>query len=353
MSRVTNRQAPAVAVARDATPFVERRAHETYVVTRAPFSRDTLKMWTGRGVIYLVLSVGALGMIFPVFWMFMTSSKKEFYSSGSHMIWFPKPWAQVAREIPDDSGGVKVVEETRFGWTHFTKVFTTDHYKELISRAGAKSSGAADDFIVATMNTFIYTVVATLGSLLLCSMAGYALAKKKFRGSKFVLMSILTTMMIPGIMVLLPNFIITMRYLKGYNNFVGLIVPGLASSFGVFLMRQYMLSVPNELLDAAKVDGAGETRTFFQIVLPLVTPILVAFGILQVLGFWNNLLWPLVITKDLTVLQVALLNLIEIGSQRMGPAMAGAAISSTPIIILFLLVRKQFVQAMTSGALKG
>jgi len=167
------------------------------------------------------------------------------------------------------------------------------------------------------------------------------------------LMAILATMMIPGIMVLLPDFVITTFFLYGYNNFAGLILPGLASSFGVFLLRQYMLSIPDELIDAARVDGAGEVRTFVQIVLPLATPILVAYGILLVLGYWNDLLWPMVITKDLTVLQVALLNLVEIGSQRMGPTMAGAAISSTPIIILFLLVRKQFVQAMTSGALKG
>ncbi len=299
----------------------------TAALRRAPFSRDKLKRWLSRGVLYLVLLGGALAMIFPVFWMYMTSFKKEFYSSGKHMVWFPPPWQ--------------------------TKYFTWDNYDELLSRAGAKSSGAADDFLKASLNTFVYTSVATIGNLLLCSMAGYALAKKRFRGRNFLLMAILATMMIPGIMVLLPNFIITMKFVHGYNNFAGLIIPGLAGSFGVFLMRQYMLSVPDELLDAAKVDGAGEFRTFFTIVLPLCIPILVAYGILLVLGFWNDLLWPLVITKDLTVLQVALLNLIEIGSQRMGPAMAGAAISSTPIIILFLLVRKQFVQAMTSGALKG
>jgi len=101
------------------------------------------------------------------------------------------------------------------------------------------------------------------------------------------------------------------------------------------------------------VDGAGEFRIFFTIVVPLATPILVAFGLLQVLANWNSLLWPLVITKDLTVLQVVLLNLQEIGSQRMGPVMAGATIASGPIIILFLAVRKHFVRAMTSGALKG
>ncbi len=320
---------------------------------RAPFSGATAKRWFFRSIIYIVLLVGALGMVFPVFWMYMTSFKKEFYSSGAHMIWFPHPWAQVEKEVPDNEGGMKTVVVTEFGWNHLTKVFTTDNYAELLSRAGAKSSGAADDFMVATLNTFIYTAVATVGNLLLCAMAGYALAKKKFKGRNFVLMSILATMMIPGIMVLLPNFVITMKYFHGYNNFAGLIIPGLASSFGVFLMRQYMLSVPDDLLDAARVDGAGEIRTFFTIVLPLTTPILVAYGILQVLGFWNNLIWPLVITKDLTVLQVALLNLVEIGSQRMGPAMAGAAISSTPIILLFLAVRKQFVQAMTAGALKG
>ena len=288
---------------------------------------DIRRKWINRGAMYAVLTIGALGMMFPVFWMFLNSVKKTDYSAGKNMVWFPAPWER--------------------------KYFTTDHYNELMSRTGAKSSGGADNFIECSMNTFIYTALGTFSVLLICSMAGYALAKRKFRGAKVILFSILATMMIPGIMVLLPDFVTTNFVLHAYDTFAGLVIPTLASSFGVFLMRQYMLSVPDELIEAARVDGAGEARTFFTIVMPLVTPILVAYGILCVLGYWNDLLWPMVITKDLKVLQVALLNLTEIGSQRMGPVMAGAAISSTPVIILFMLVRKQFVQAMTSGALKG
>jgi ABC-type glycerol-3-phosphate transport system permease component len=256
--------------------------------------------------------------------MVRTSVLKEFYMEKSA---FPAPWQ--------------------------TKYFTSDNYSELLWRAAATTSGAADSFLSASINSFIYSSVATFGNLLICSMAGYALAKKKFRGANVLLIALLATMMIPPVMVLIPNFIITLFGLHGYNSFVGLIVPGLASSFGVFLMRQYMLSIPNGLIDAAKVDGAGEFRTFFTIVLPLATPILAAYGVLQVLAYWNNLVWPLLITKDLTVLQVALLNLREIGSQRLGPVMAGAVISSAPVVVLFLLLRKQFVNAMTSGALKG
>lgn len=280
-----------------------------------------------RLVIYGVLLAGALAMLFPLFWMVLTSVKKQFYMEGSHMVWFPAPWD--------------------------TKIFTWENYAELLWKASAKSSGASDSFLTCTVNSFIYSSVATFGNLLFCSMAGYAFAKRRFRGSGFLLMAILATMMIPGIMVLLPNFVITMFGLRGYNNFIGLIVPGLAGAFGVFLMRQYMLSIPDDLINAAKVDGAGEFRTFFTIVLPLATPMLAAYGILLVLGYWNNLLWPLVITKDLTVLQVALLNLREIGSQRLGPVMAGAVISSAPMVTLFLLLRKQFVKVMTSGAIKG
>jgi|GEM_PF-407319 len=299
----------------------------TALPEKKPFTADTLKYGLGRFVLYAVLFAGSLVMIFPVFWMYLNSVKRQEYSGGANMVWFPPPWQQ--------------------------KYFTKDHYMELISRASAKSSGGADNFIECSVNTVIYSTLGTGLSLLICAMAGYALAKKKFRGANVILMSILATMMIPGIMVLLPDFVITNFVLHAYDTFAGLILPTLANSFGVFLMRQYMLSIPDELIEAAKVDGAGETRTFFTIALPLATPMLVAFGILLVLGYWNDILWPMVITKDLKVLQVALLNLTEIGSQRMGPVMAGAAISSTPIIILFLLVRKQFVQAMTSGALKG
>lgn len=285
---------------------------------------DAFRHRVGRVAIYLTLSSGAFLMLFPLFWMVRTSIMKDFYMET---VSFPAPW--------------------QIGY------FTMDNYAEILWRAAAKTSGASDSFMSATMNSFIYSSVTTLGNLLFCAMAGYALAKKKFKGANVLLMALLATMMIPAIMVLLPNFIITLFGLRGYNSFVGLIVPGLAGSFGVFLMRQYMLSIPNDLLDAAKVDGAGEFRTFFTIALPLATPILAAYGVLQVLAYWNNLVWPLVITKDLTVLQVALLNLREIGSQRLGPVMAGAMISSLPVIVLFLALRKQFVQAMTSGALKG
>ncbi len=307
----------------------QQRVTGTSAVTieKKPFTADTVKYWMGNAVMYAVLIAGAVAMIFPVFWMYLNSLKRQEYAGGANMVWFPPPWE--------------------------AKYFTTDHYMELISRASAKSSGGADNFIECSVNTVIYSTVGTALSLLICAMAGYALAKKKFRGSNVILMSILATMMIPGIMVLLPDFVITNFVMRAYDTFAGLILPTLANSFGVFLMRQYMLSVPDELIEAAKVDGAGEARTFFTIALPLATPMLVAFGILLVLGYWNDILWPMVMTKDLKVLQVALLNLTEIGSQRMGPVMAGAAISATPVIVLFMLVRKQFVQAMTSGALKG
>jgi multiple sugar transport system permease protein len=326
MTNLSQREPMKKGAAAAAAVLPERR-EDAITPRRAPFTYDKAKRWFLRGIIYAVLIASALVMVFPMAWMYSTSFKKEFYSHGDQMRWFPPVWQ--------------------------SKYWTLDHYNELVSRAGAKSSGAADDFVQATVNTAIFAAGGTLLNVLICSMAGYALAKKRFRGRNLILMSIIATMMIPGIMVLLPDFVITMRYFHGYNNFAGLILPGLASSFGVFLMRQYMLGIPDELLDAARVDGAGEVRTFFMIVIPLATPILVAYGILQVLSHWNNMLWPLVITKDLLVLQVALLNLMEIGSQRIGPAMAGAAISSTPIIVLFFLVRKQFVQAMTSGALKG
>ncbi len=319
---------------------------------RGSIRSDVIKYRAGRVLIYLVLTVGALVMLFPLAWMLLTSAKKQFYMEGENMVWVPVPWT-VKEVVVEGAEGPVTEREVEFGLQYLTRVFTGENYAELLWRAAAKSSGASDSFLKASINSFIYSVVATFGNLLFCAMAGYAFAKKRFRGANFLLMAILATMMIPGIMVLLPNFVITVFGLHGYNNFAGLIVPGLAGSFGVFLMRQYMLSIPDDLINAAKVDGAGEFRTFFTIVLPLATPILAAYGILLVLGYWNNLLWPLVITKDLTVLQVALLNLREIGSQRLGPVMAGAVISSAPVIILFLALRKQFVRAMTSGALKG
>ena len=181
-----------------------------------------------RAPIYIILTTGAILMLFPIFWMLTTSVKKDFYSTGENMIWFPPPWE--------------------------AKYFTLDHYGDIFSKSSESSTGESSNFAVSTINTFVYTSVATFLNILFCSMAGYAFAKKRFRGKDLIFMALLATMMIPGIMVLLPNFIITARFLGAYDSFAGLILPGMASSFGVFLMRQYMTSIPDPLIDAASLS---------------------------------------------------------------------------------------------------
>lgn len=266
-----------------------------------------------------IISVAAV-MAFPVYWMYATSFKTDAAISAANPSWFSTS--------PAD--------------------YTLTHYEAVLGRAMA----TGDDFLVAAFNSTVYTVVATALTLLVAAMAAYVLAKKRFRGDTIVLYGIIATMMIPAPVVMIPTFWVVVDVMKAFDTFAGLVVPGITSAAGVFLLRQYMLSIPDDLLDAAKIDGCGDVRIFLTIVLPLSAPILAAFGILSLMGHWNALVWPLILTKDLTLLPVAMLNLREIGSQSYGPVMVGAVLTATPMVLAFLAARRYFIRGLTSGAVK-
>jgi ABC-type glycerol-3-phosphate transport system permease component len=273
-----------------------------------------------RTLLYLTIGCVAAVMVFPVCWMYLTSFKTSEAISTTNPIW------------PSFKA----------------KNYTLDHYKAVLGHAMA----TGDDFLIAAFNSTVYTILSTSATLLVCSMAAYVLAKKRFRGDMLVLYGIVATMMIPAPVTMIPTFWIVVDVLKGYNTFWGLIVPGMANATGIFLLRQYMLSIPNDLIDAAKIDGCGDIRIFLTLIIPLTAPMLAAFGILNLMGHWNELIWPLLLTKDLTLLPVAMLNLAEIGSQSFGPVMVGAVLTATPMIFAFLVARRYFISGLTSGALK-
>jgi len=204
-------------------------------------------------------------------------------------------------------------------------------------------------------NSLLLASVSSILIVLFCAMGGYALAKHRFRGRTLVMGVVLAALIIPGPLLLAPSFQLLYQF-DLLNTYTGLLLPGLAPAFGVFLFRQSMLnSVPDELLEAARMDGAGEFRIFFELVLPLVRPMLGAFLMISFMGTWNNFIGPQIILQspELHPLSVALNNLKGIYGTDYGLIMAGTLISISPVMCLFLLLQKEFISGLTSGAVKG
>jgi multiple sugar transport system permease protein len=197
-------------------------------------------------------------------------------------------------------------------------------------------------------------VAVTLGNLVFCSMLGYVLAKAEFAGKKLLFRIVLGTLMIPGMVTLVPLFVLVAN-LGLVNTYLGLILPFLAAPFGVFLMRQFFLGIPDELIDAARVDGASEARIFVQVVMPLAKPALATLAILTFLGSWNNFLWPLVVatSEDKYTLPVAL-ALYSTGQNQInfGLLLAGAVVVVVPVLVVFLLLQRFFVQGVAMTGIK-
>jgi multiple sugar transport system permease protein len=211
------------------------------------------------------------------------------------------------------------------------------------------------DFATYFANSALIAAIVTLANLLFCSMAGYALAKLEFAGRSKVFGLVLATLMVPGSVTLVPLFVL-MSKLDLVNTYAAVILPFAAGAFGVFLMRQFMLGLPRDLLDAARIDGAGEWRIFWQIALPLSKPALAALGIFQFLASWNNFLWPLVALTDESkyTLPVALAT-FAIGQNKAdyGLLMAGSVALVVPVILVFLLLQRHFTQSIAMTGLKG
>jgi len=204
------------------------------------------------------------------------------------------------------------------------------------------------------VNTVFVASMSALVATLVSAMGGYALAKYSFRGKRIVTAIALGTMLLPPVVLLAPLFKLVYA-LHLIDTFWALIIPGAASGFGILIMRQYVQSVPNDLIDAGRIDGLGEFRIFWSVVLPLVRPILSALLIFTFLGAWNNYLWPMIVLRDEDnyLLTVALTNVVaSIHQQEYGVILGGTLISIAPIIFLFLALQREFISGLTLGAVK-
>ncbi|MFE7835416.1 carbohydrate ABC transporter permease [Streptomyces sp. NPDC057474] len=276
--------------------------------------RRRIRREWGRPWLYLPLTGLLLLMVTPFLWML----------SGSF-----KPEADI-RKIPPD------LVPTRP---------TLANYRELLGTL---------DFTSMFANSVIVALAVTAGNLLFCSMLGYALAKLEFRGKRAVFTLVIATLMVPGLVTFVPLYVLVSN-MQLTGSLLGLILPFLATPFGVFLMRQFISTLPDELIDAARVDGCRELAIFWKIVLPLTRPALATLGIITFLGSWNNFLWPLVVAQNESQYTLPVgLALASSGQDftRFGILLAGSVVVLLPVTIVFLLFQRHFVAGIATTGLK-
>ncbi|GBG08222.1 ABC transporter permease [Paenibacillus agaridevorans] len=313
----------------------------------------------GRMLLYIPLVGLALIALFPLYWVFVTSlqlpsyQNEEMESPVSYVESVPPKlypygiteyWSQWdkkrdAEKLGDEQAASFHAEKMQ---EVVAKTFTTYSYL-------FKST----DVLKWLWNTTYIAILGTFGTVLFDTMAGYVLAKKQFPGRMLVFWLIIATMMIPDQVTLVPSFMIV-RLLDLFDTHWAVILPGLAGAFGVFLMRQFMIAVPSELLEAAKIDGAGEWRTFRTIVIPMAAPAMAALGIFSFVGLWNSFLWPIIVINDskMLTLTAGLKTLQDANLSSFKLLMTGAAVAAVPIMIYFLLFQRYFVKGLTVGGVK-
>lgn len=276
--------------------------------------------WIGRGLLYLVLIVGAIGSGFPFFWMVLTSLKTRAEAVRTVPTVFPQPW----------------YNPLAWQWGNYIEAWQTAPFARYF------------------VNTTFVAVMVVVGMLITSTLAAYAFARMEFWGKNIIFALFLATMMIPFETTLIPNYIIVTR-IGWYNSYLALIVPWIASVVNIFLLRQFFASIPQELYDAASLDGCGHLRTLWSVMLPLARAPLAATVIFSFLGSWNSLLWPLMVTgrESMRPIQLGLSVFVNTESNEPQLLMAAATFTILPIIVLYFLAQKQFIEGIASSGLKG
>ena len=203
------------------------------------------------------------------------------------------------------------------------------------------------------INSLILAVSVTIISLLINSMAGFAFAKFSFRGKRPLFVFLLSSMIIPGQVTMLPVFLL-LNKLGLLNTYFGIIIPGMASIFAIFLIKQYLKSIPDSLIEAAWIDGANNFAIYWRIILPLAKPVLVTLALFTFMGTWNDFLWPLIVMtkQEMYTLPVALANLLGEHAPDPELMMAGSVITVLPVLLVFMFLQKYYIQGILIGGLK-
>ncbi|GAB2556615.1 carbohydrate ABC transporter permease [Gracilibacillus alcaliphilus] len=267
-----------------------------------------------KTTIYFLLSVGAILMLLPFVWMLSTSLK-----APNEVMTMPPVW------IPSE-----------LNWSNFTE---------------ALSVAPFDTYF---MNSVVVTVLSTIGELITTILAAYAFARINFYGKEVIFAVLLGTMMVPGEVLLIPNFV-TLSNLGWIDTYQALIVPWIASVFAIFLLRQFFLGIPKELSFAAKVDGCSEFRFLWYVMVPLAKPALITVALLKVINSWNAFLWPLIVTnsQELRTLPVGLSAFTTEAGVKYELLMAASSMVVLPMIILFFIMQKHIIAGVSRTGLKG
>jgi len=266
-----------------------------------------------RGLIYGLLLVILCMTLTPLLWMLSASVMP----SGDANLYPPKLWPER---------------------------FTLEHYAALFTRLNLARY---------LFNSTLLALAVTSISLLINSMAGYAFAKLRFPGREHIFRGLLAALVIPAQVSMLPLFLL-LKQLGLINTYWGVIIPGMASIFGIFLIRQYALSIPDSQLDAARIDGASEFRIYWSVILPLCKPILITLAIFTFMGTWNDFMWPLIVLTDheMYTLPVALANLLGEHVQDTELMMAGSVLTILPVMLVFIVLQRHYIEGIMIGGIK-
>lgn len=280
-----------------------------------------------KAALYLVLVIMAIVMCLPFYWSIITAIR-----------------------VNDEIYSLPV--------TLFPSKFTLEHFRRVFNEI---------PFFRMLLNSLITTGVGVFTNLFFGSLAAYAFSKIRFRGHKIIFNILLSSMMIPGVITLIPTFFVLLRFpLAGGNNFVGqggigfydnlaaVILPGAIGVYGIFFMRQFFVSLPDDLAESARIDGAGEFRIYFKIYLPLVLPGLLTLGIFTFQSGWNNFMWPNIVLQspENQLLTMAFKFFKTPAEVDYGPLMALSLLMALPVLVLFVCMQKYFVQGVALGGIK-
>lgn len=276
--------------------------------TRKPIKWTSIMAW-------VILLIAAVVALWPMYWLFITALTPTTF----------------AIKTPPDLIPLHA---------------SIDNFQRLLTQASDYWSWGKNSIIIALTITIFHIFFDTL--------AGYAFAKKNFPGKDFLFWLLVATMMIPSYVTFIPLYVET-RNLGLLDNLLAVILPGLAGVFGIFLMRQYIQTLPTELLEAARMDGCGELRVFWHVILPLSKPAVGALAIMVFVQHWNDFFWPLVVLQSSSnyTLPVGVAGLQGEFTTDFGIIFAGAALAALPMIIFFMIFQRNFLSGVRMGAIKG
>ncbi len=317
-------------------------------------NRDKLKNWLTTLGIHAVLLVGASFMIFPFAWMILGSLQTFSETTTGTFLPASPQWSNYGEAILAMNGMKPCI-------------FDPSAPFDILSRE--KGCMIVRYFF----NTIVMGVGTVLGVLFTATLAGYAFARLHFPGRDVIFTILLATMMIPGELTLIPNYVFMVWFptpeswiattlgLPGaephnwIDTYYALIIPWIATVFSIFLFRQFFRGIPSELFDAAKMDGATHSRFLISVVLPLSKPVLITSALLTFLGSWNALMWPLLVTNspEMRPIQVGLRSLISEAGTQTQLLLAGATVTIIPIIIIYLFLQRWFVEGISNVGIRG